>query len=437
MDAFFHALNFYKNKYLKMKVQANEEQMPENRKPKEQRTEAHKSKDQILKNQKLEDQLSEESENPILKNQKPDEHRDVKGGNSDTAGERQGNGGKNTAGKKYLVYIIAAAAIWFSFKYLLPLILPLVLAALVVIPSASVIHKMNHKLHIGKGILTGGLLILIVFCLLLIMWMVIVWLLGNVSVIFQNGNAIWGQLTDIVCDGCELIEEHTGMQRGAFTTLVKERGTVMLVDLQNSLIPKVMMGSVKSVRWIINVVVTLLITSLAAVLLAKDYEAIKRALHKMQDMSVVIEIFHKIGSMLVGYVKAQGIIYLAIAGICLLGYFLLRLQHPFQTALITAFLDALPFIGTGIILGPMAVWFLLNAEYWKSLICAGVYLLCVVTRELLEPRLIGKNTGIYPIIILISIYTGIKLYGLGGVILGPLSFLLYKEVIDTYRQYNK
>ncbi|MDE6742413.1 MAG: AI-2E family transporter [Lachnospiraceae bacterium] len=355
----------------------------------------------------------------------------------DAARESMGDDKKKSVGKKYLVYIITAAAIWFSFKYLLPLILPLVLAALVVIPSASVIHKINHKLHIGKGILTGGLLILIVFLLLLLIWMVIVWLLGNISVIFQNGNTIWGQLTDIVCDGCEIIEEHTGMQRGAVTSLVKERGTVMIADLQNTLIPKVMMSSVKSVRWIVNVIVTLLITSLAAVLLAKDYEAIKQALYKTRELSVVINIFHKIGSMLVGYVKAQGIIYLTIAGICLLGYFLLRLQHPFQTAMITAFLDVLPFIGTGIILGPMVVWYLLNAEYWKALICAGIYLLCVVTRQLLEPRLIGRNTGIFPIIILISIYTGVKLYGLGGVILGPLSFLLYKEIVATYQRYNK
>lgn len=355
----------------------------------------------------------------------------------DSVRESMGDDNKKSVRNKYLVYIITAAAIWFSFKYLLPLILPLVLAALVVIPSASVIHKINHKLHIGKGILTGGLLILIVFLLLLLIWMVIVWLLGNISVIFQNGNTIWGQLTDIVCDGCEIIEEHTGMQRGAVTSLVKERGTVMIADLQNTLIPKVMMSSVKSVRWIVNIIVTLLITSLAAVLLAKDYEAIKSALYKTRELSVVIDIFHKIGSMLVGYVKAQGIIYLAIAGICLLGYFLLRLQHPFQTALITALLEALPFIGTGIILGPLAVWYLLNAEYWKALICAGIYLLCVVTRELLEPRLIGRNTGIFPIIILISIYTGVKLYGLGGVLLGPLSFLLYKEIIATYQRNNK
>lgn len=353
------------------------------------------------------------------------------------ARESMGDDNKKTTGKKYLVYIIAAVAVWFSFKYLLSLILPLVLAALVVIPSASVIHKINHKLHIGKGILTGGLLILIVFILLLLIWMVIVWLLSNISVIFQNSNAIWGQLTDIVCDGCEMIEEHTGIQRGMVTSMVKERGTIMIADLQNTLIPKVMMGSVKSVQWIISVIVTLLITSLAAVLLAKDYETIKCALYQTQELSVIIDIFHKIGSMLVGYVKAQGIIYLTISGICLFGYFLLKLQHPFQTALITAFLDTLPFIGTGIILGPLAVWYLLNAEYWKALICVGIYLLCVVTRQLMEPRLIGRNTGIYPIVILISIYTGIKLYGLGGVILGPLSFLLYKEIVATYQRYNK
>ncbi len=338
---------------------------------------------------------------------------------------------------KYLVYVITAASIWFSFKYLLPLVLPLVLAALVVIPSASVIHKISQKLHIGKGILTGGLLILIVFIFLMLVWMMMVWMLGNVSTVFQNGSEIWNQVSDIVCNGCGMIEEHTGMQRGMLTTMVKERGTVILADLQNTLIPKVMMSSVKSVQWIINVVVTLLITSLAAVLLAKDYETIKRSLSQSQDMSVAADIFHKIGSMLVGYIKAQGIIFSTIACICLLGYCLLKIQHPFQTALITAFLDALPFIGTGIILGFLAVWYLLNAEYWKVLICAGIYLLCVITRELLEPRLIGRNTGIFPIVILISIYTGVKLYGLGGVILGPLSFLLYREIVAAYQHYHQ
>lgn len=336
--------------------------------------------------------------------------------------------------KKYIAYIITAIAIWFSFKYLLPLFLPLVLAALVVIPSASVIHKINNRLHIGKGILTGGILIVIVFLLLLVLWTVLVWLIGNVSAIFQNGDTLWEQVANMLFDACEVIERQTGMQQGTLAAILKDKGISLLSNFQNSLLPTVMMSSVKSVQWIFSVVVTLLLTSLAAVLLAKDYEALKEKLMNWQDMSAAAGIVHKMGGMLVGYVKAQGIIYTAVAGICLIGYYFAELEHPFQTALITAFLDVLPFIGTGIVLGPMAIWYLINEKYWKVLICAGIYLLCLVTRQLLEPRLIGKNTGIFPIIILISIYTGIKLYGLGGVILGPLSFLLYQEIITAIDQ---
>lgn len=360
--------------------------------------------------------------------------KDRNGDPNNNKNSSQNNNQNSRSSKKYIAYIITAVAIWFSFKYLLPLFLPLVLAALVVIPSASVIHKINNRLHIGKGILTGGILIVIVFLLLLVLWTVLVWLIGNVSAIFQNGDTLWEQVANMLFDACEVIERQTGMQQGTLETILKNKGISLLSSLQNSLLPTVMMSSVKSVQWIFSVVVTLLITSLAAVLLAKDYEALKEKIMKRQDMSAAAGIVHKMGGMLIGYVKAQGIIYMAVAGICLAGFYFAELEHPLQTALITAFLDVLPFIGTGIVLGPMAIWYLINEKYWKVLICGGIYLLCLVTRQLLEPRLIGKNTGIFPIIILISIYTGIKLYGLGGVILGPLSFLLYQEIITTIDQ---
>lgn len=53
---------------------------------------------------------------------------------------------------------------------------------------------------------------------------------------------------------------------------------------------------------------------------------------------------------------------------------------------------------------------------------------CALVREFLEPKLIGSKMGIYPVVILMAIYTGIKLYGLSGVILGPFSFLIMKEI---------
>ena len=47
-----------------------------------------------------------------------------------------------------------------------------------------------------------------------------------------------------------------------------------------------------------------------------------------------------------------------------------------------------------------------------------------MTREFLEPKLIGDRLGVLPIVILMSVYVGVKLYGVGGILLGPLSVLL-------------
>lgn len=55
---------------------------------------------------------------------------------------------------------------------------------------------------------------------------------------------------------------------------------------------------------------------------------------------------------------------------------------------------------------------------------------CVVTflREILEPRLIGKEVEIKPLYLIISVYAGIELFGIGGVILGPVSLTILKAV---------
>lgn len=51
-----------------------------------------------------------------------------------------------------------------------------------------------------------------------------------------------------------------------------------------------------------------------------------------------------------------------------------------------------------------------------------------ILREILEPRLIGKEVGIKPLYLIISVYAGIELFGIGGVILGPVSLTILKAV---------
>lgn len=93
-------------------------------------------------------------------------------------------------------------------------------------------------------------------------------------------------------------------------------------------------------------------------------------------------------------------------------------------------LDVLPFIGTGIVLVPLSVWQLLNGEYVRMAVCLILYAVCVVTRELLEPKLIGKRIGVAPVFMLMAIYAGVKLFGVGGIVKGPLALIVIIQILN-------
>ena len=94
----------------------------------------------------------------------------------------------------------------------------------------------------------------------------------------------------------------------------------------------------------------------------------------------------------------------------------------------------LPFIGTGIILIPLGIWQLLNGWYVQTVVCFILYGVCVIMREFLEPKLIGKKVGIYPIAILLSVYAGVKLFGLGGILKGPLGLVMIYQGLNGWEE---
>lgn len=109
---------------------------------------------------------------------------------------------------------------------------------------------------------------------------------------------------------------------------------------------------------------------------------------------------------------------------------LLREKYAWLIALVTAFLDFLPFLGTGIIITPWAIYCLLTGSYIKAVILVLTYVLCLVAHRILEPKLVGDSIGMSPFATLVSIFIGYRLMGMIGLILGiPIGMILlaFKE----------
>ena len=113
-----------------------------------------------------------------------------------------------------------------------------------------------------------------------------------------------------------------------------------------------------------------------------------------------------------------------------LGFFLLRIGYPFLLALLTALLDILPILGVGIILLPFALFSLVTGHVGRGVGLLVLYAAITVIRQIAESHLVGKSLGLHPILMLVSFYVGLGLFGVAGFLLGPAIAMLAKALFE-------
>ena len=80
---------------------------------------------------------------------------------------------------------------------------------------------------------------------------------------------------------------------------------------------------------------------------------------------------------------------------------------------------------------PWAITSAVNGDLNLGIALFVLYVIILVVRQLLEPRIVGKNIGIHPIFTLIAMYTGFKISGLIGLIIGPIILIILQNIFET------
>lgn len=122
------------------------------------------------------------------------------------------------------------------------------------------------------------------------------------------------------------------------------------------------------------------------------------------------------GAWLKAQLKLMGITY----GIVTTGLLLSGVSFAPVWALAVALVDAVPILGTGTVLLPWAVIALLQGRILQAVGILCTYLAAMLTRTTLEPRLVGKQLGLDPLVTLVFFYVGYKLFGVLGMLLAPV-----------------
>lgn len=176
-----------------------------------------------------------------------------------------------------------------------------------------------------------------------------------------------------------------------------------------------------------------IITILSAYFFIADRErllAISRELLPKSAAEQISLIKHNFIEALGAYFKAQFKIMLVIVIILFAGFELLDIHYSFFLAIIVAVLDFLPFFGTGTVLWPWIVLEIIGGQYFTAVCLGIIYLVCQLTHQLLQPKLVGDGIGVSPLATLIFMFIGYRINGVLGMILGiPIGM----AILSLYR----
>jgi len=175
----------------------------------------------------------------------------------------------------------------------------------------------------------------------------------------------------------------------------------------------------------------------SAYFLTKDREAMRKVFrtHVAPLFGSSLEATKKdLSNSLWGYLKTQLILMGYIFLICIIGLYALRSPYALLLSVAIAIIDALPFFGSGFVLWPGALLHFISGNTALGIGYLAIYAIVQVVRQLMQPKILGAQIGMHPLLTLFSMYFGYKCIGFWGLILGPVVAVILRTILNLWQK---
>ncbi len=324
--------------------------------------------------------------------------------------------------KKWMVLSAAALAVWLFLRYLLPVSLPFLLGAALALGAEPLVAFCARRLKLPRTAASGiGVTVTLAMATLLLAFLAALMLrqmqslariLPELAASAQTGIqalkqwllTLAGKAPQSITHAAVRTVENLFRDGSALTDQLLSR----VMDLASGLLSR-LPDSALSIGTFL----------LSGYMLSVRLPAL-RSRQSQTWQSRYRPMLVQLKQSLLGWLSAQCKLMAITFGVLLVGFWLLRISHAPVWALLIALMDALPLLGTAVALIPWSIVCFLQGETARAVGLLGICGGAMVLRSILEPRLVGKQLGLDPLVTLMAMYTGYRLWGFGGLILAPL-----------------
>lgn len=337
-----------------------------------------------------------------------------------------------------LYFVIVTLILFVVVKFGIPRFMPFIIGFGVAFILKPVIKFVSNKTKISRKPVAA--------VIVLLFYAIVCGILGLI------GTRLFIALKDIVMEFPQSYAE--SIKPGIYDIFNKMQGKILKLDpsiidamqqvldnLSQSLgviVSKVSSALMNLISYTASSVPSFFVSTVFAIIssffFATDYQKITGfILRQFSDRArdLIFDIKEYIVGTIFKFIKAYGMLMgITFIELCI-GFLLLRVENAIVIAAIIALLDVMPVLGTGGVVIPWIVIELIKGNVPFAIGLVVIYIVITVVRNILEPKIVGEQVGLHPLIMLICMFVGAKLLGIMGIFILPILVIIIKNLNDN------
>lgn len=338
--------------------------------------------------------------------------------------------------RSILLLAVICLLLWLCGRYLLPLFFPFLLGMGLALLAEPVVRVLSGRLHlpraaaVGIGV-TGAFLGLTILLLLLCAFLVrelgiLAGILPDLTETARSGMALlrsWllGLVGRMPQSIRPLLEQNVATLFSGSTALL-DRAFQYVLGLAGTILSHVPDSALSLGTAVIS-----------GFMISAKLPRIRKWIaghFPRERLRPVLQMLRRIRLAVGGWLIAQFRLAGVTMAILLAGMVLLRIPYALLWAFGISLVDAFPVLGTGTVLLPWGLICFLQGDRARAIGLVGIYVVISLTRSVLEPKLVGRQLGLDPLVTLFALYAGYKVWGIGGMILSPLLAVTVVQILS-------
>ena len=342
--------------------------------------------------------------------------------------------------KNVVSVLLTCFFLWLGGKYLLPLCFPFLLGAALALGAEPLVRLLCGRLRLPRGLAAGVGVGAVFLGVTMLVVLILAFLIRELSMLA----GVLPDLTQTARSGIVLLQNWLMDLAGRTPQSIRpllEQNVSMLFSGGTALLDKAfsyVLGLAGALlTHVPDSALTLGTAVISGFMISAKLPRIRRWIcshFPRERLRPLLETLKRlrlaVGSWLLAQFRLTGVTLLLL----LMGLVILQIPYAPLWAVGICLLDALPVLGTGTVLLPWALILWLQGDRPRAAGILGIYVVITLIRSVLEPKLVGKQLGLDPLITLFALYAGYKLWGIGGMILSPMLAVTVIQLLPENRK---